>query len=183
LVTLNILSILPNTCLWDRLKREGRLHQDTNDGTFMAGKLNYVPTRPESQIIGEYLQAVDRLYDPSAYLDRAYRYFLAMRPTRLALARQKRENVPSLAPVERIASSQKMMGPWGIAKFFWRRGVRSPSKYQFWRQLVGMCRKNPSRMISYLNTCGLGEDLFRFREFAHRQMTSGGMNRQGRSQH
>ncbi len=183
LVTLNILSILPNTCLWDRLKQEGRLHQDTNDGTFMAVKLNYVPTRPESQIIGEYLQAVDRLYDPSAYLDRAYRYFLAMRPTRLALARQKRGNVPSLAPVERTVSSQKMIGPWGIVKFFWLQGVKSPSRYQFWRQLVGMCRKNPSRMISYLDTCGLGEDLFRFREFAHRQMTSGGMNRQGPSQH
>jgi len=31
---------------------------------------------------------------------------------------------------------------------------------------------NPSRMVSYIDTCGLGEDMFRFREFAHRQMTS-----------
>jgi radical SAM superfamily enzyme YgiQ (UPF0313 family) len=178
LVMLNILSILPDTCLWDRLKREGRLLQDTSDGTFMDGKLNYVPTRPESQIIGEYLQALNRLYDPSTYLDRAYRYFLAMRPTRLALARQKGENVPSLAPVERIASSQKMIGLSGIAKFFWRQGVRSPSRYQFWRQLVGMYRMNPSRTISYLAVCGGGEDLFRFREFAHRQMTSGGKKRE-----
>ncbi len=183
MVTLNILSVLPNTCLWDRLKREGRLLLDTNDGTFMASKLNYVPTRPESQIIGEYLQAVNRLYDPSTYLDRAYRYFLAMRPTRLALARQKGENAPSLTPVEPIASSQKMMEPWGIAKFFWRQGVRSQCRFQFWRQLAGMYRMNPSRMISYLNTCGMGEDMFLFREFAHRQMTSGGKNRQSGPRH
>jgi len=177
MVTLNTLSILPNTCLWDRLKREGRLLEDKNDGTFMATKLNYVPTRPESQIIGEYLQAVNRLYDPSAYLRRAYRYFLAMRPTRLALARQKGENVPSLAPVERTASSRKMLGPWGIAKFFWRQGVRPSSRYQFWRQLVGMYRKNPSRMINYLDACGWADDLSRFRDFAHRQITSDGKNR------
>ncbi len=176
LVMLNTLTIVPNTSLWERLKREGRLLQDIDAITF-TGKLNYVPTRPESQIIDEYLQAVDRLYEPSAYLDRAYRYFLAMRPTRLALAHQKRENVPSLAPVEPIASSHKRIGLSGIAKFFWLRGVRSPSRYQFWRQLVGMCRMNPSRMISYLDTCGLGEDLYRFGEFAHRQMNSGGKNR------
>lgn len=177
MVMLNILYVLPNTCLWNRLKQEGRLLQDTNDATMMGGKLNYIPTRPESQIIGEYLQAVDRLYEPSAFLHRAYRYYLAMRPTRLALARQKGENVPSLMPIERTASSQKLLErPSGIAKFFWRHGVRSPSRYQFWRQLVGMYRANPSRMRSYLGACDLGENLFRFREFVHRQMTSGGKN-------
>jgi radical SAM superfamily enzyme YgiQ (UPF0313 family) len=178
LVTVNILSPLPNTRLWERLKREGRLCEDTKDGSFMSKKLNYVPTRPESQIIGEYLLAMNRLYEPSAYLRRAYRYFLAMRPTRLALARQKGEIVPSLAPIEPVDSSKKMIEePSGTAKFFWRQGVYSRNRFQFWRQLLGMYRKNPSRVISYLLICSLGEDLFRFREIAHRQMTSNGKDR------
>ena len=172
LVTLNILGILPNTSLWERLKREGRLIQVTNDGSFMARKLNYVPTRPESQIIGEYLEAVNRLYDPSAYLSRAYRYYLDMRPTRLALEGQEGEGIYSLAPVEYIPSTRKRTTLSLFVKFFWQMGVRSPARIKFWRQFAGMYRKNPSRMLRYLTTCGLGINLFAFREFAERQMNS-----------
>ncbi|MDP1761915.1 MAG: DUF4070 domain-containing protein [Deltaproteobacteria bacterium] len=35
---------------------------------------------------------------------------------------------------------------------------------QFWRQLVGIFRRNPSRITKYLNQCAVGENLFRIRE-------------------
>ena len=38
----------------------------------------------------EYVDAWDYLYEPSRYLARAYRYYLAMRPTRRALRRWRR---------------------------------------------------------------------------------------------
>ena len=53
-------------------------------GTFSP--LNYEPDRPEAEIMQEYVDAWDYLYEPSRYLARAYRYHLAMRPTRRAMA-------------------------------------------------------------------------------------------------
>ena len=47
-------------------------------GTFSA--LNYDPDRPEIEIMQEYAEAWDYLYEPSRYLARAYRYYLAMQP-------------------------------------------------------------------------------------------------------
>jgi radical SAM superfamily enzyme YgiQ (UPF0313 family) len=79
---LGVLQAVPYTRLWHRLEREGRLRQDVGDdlGTFSA--LNYEPDRPEADIMQEYVEAWDYLYEPSRYLARAYRYHLAMRPAR-----------------------------------------------------------------------------------------------------
>ena len=79
---LGVLQAAPHTSLWHRLEKEGRLRQDVGDdvGTFSA--LNYEPDRPEAEIMQEYVEAWDYLYEPSRYLARAYRYYLAMRPVR-----------------------------------------------------------------------------------------------------
>lgn len=47
-----------------------------------AANLNFEPDRPEAEILQEYVEAWDYLYEPSRYLARAYRYHLAMRPVR-----------------------------------------------------------------------------------------------------
>ena len=88
-VVLNILQALPNTNLWDRLQKEGRLIEKRTSGDTQDYLLNFIPTRPVEEIVAEYTAAIDRLYDPSRYLERAYRYFLAMRPTRAFLAKQQ----------------------------------------------------------------------------------------------
>ena len=79
---LGVLQAAPNTRLWQRLEKEGRLRKDMGDdmGTFSA--LNYEPDRPEAEIMQEYVEAWDYLYEPSRYLARVYRYYLAMRPVR-----------------------------------------------------------------------------------------------------
>ena len=47
----------------------------------------------------------------------------------------------------------------------WRQGIRPRHRWQFWRQLLGIYRRNPSRLPdSYLIACGIGEDLFAFKE-------------------
>ena len=87
-VVMNLLHILPGTKLWERLEKADRLVQGETSGNFYDLKFNYVPTRPQAEILSEYVGAIDRLYEPSRYLARAYRYYLTMRPTRLALALQ-----------------------------------------------------------------------------------------------
>lgn len=163
LVTLNTLQVFPNTALWQRLKREGRLLEEMTTGDIEGGRLNYLPTRPEAEILAEYARGINYLCEPSGFLRRAYRHILAMRPSRKALGLEVEEN--RQAGVNNDLS-RKRTEPRLLAttlKFFWRQGVRADFRVQFWRQLVGVYRRNPSRLRKYLLLCVLGENMFRRR--------------------
>ena len=51
-----------------------------------------------------------------------------------------------------------------LLRLIWRQGILADFRGQFWRQLVGVYRHNPSRLQKYLEKCGWGENLFRIRE-------------------
>ncbi len=161
-VMLNTLQVLPNTALWDRLQREGRLLETETSGDNTMGRLNYRPSRPESEIMAEYRQAVNRLYQPAGYLRRALNHLLAMRPTRRAQgvrpaapeAGQLPQNQGRPADLREITA---------LLKLIWRQGITGECRLQFWRQLLTIYRRNPSRVTRYLHTCGLGENLFHLR--------------------
>jgi radical SAM superfamily enzyme YgiQ (UPF0313 family) len=73
-VLLSMLQVLPNTGLWTRLEKEGRLLEGI--GTInQTDMTNFIPTRPVEEIAAEYVQAYQTLYDPAVYLDRTYRHF------------------------------------------------------------------------------------------------------------
>lgn len=162
-VTLNTLQVFPNTALWQRLKREGRLREEMTTGDMEGGRLNYLPTRPEAEILSEYVRGINYLCEPAGFLRRAYRHILAMRPTRKA---QGLEVAESRQAGVNHDLSRKGTEPWLLAatlNFFWRQGVRADSRVQFWRQLLGVFRRNPSRLRRYLLLCVLGENMFRRR--------------------
>ena len=131
----------------------------------------FQPSRPEAEIIGEYFRMVDRLLEPSAYLARAYRSILAMRPTRSALA-TKNGGAPSspAGPPHQKDSGDYLNDIRRFSRLAWSQGVKSSCRVQFWRQLYGIWQKNPSRLVRYLTTCAYGEDLFRFREALLREV-------------
>jgi radical SAM superfamily enzyme YgiQ (UPF0313 family) len=160
---LGVLLAAPHTKLWHRLEKEGRLRPDAgNDlGTFSA--INFIPDRPEVDIMQEYAEAWDYLYEPSRYLARAYRYYLAMRPARRAPAvgpGGAEDRVPGQGLTWRSLVVQ-------VRAFFtilsWQ-GLRPPYRRQVWAQLFGMLRKNPTRFKQYFVTCCEGEDLFDMRK-------------------
>ena len=76
LAMLGILVALPNTALWHRLAREGRLldADDQFDQGVQTHLLNFLPDRPMDDIAAEFLQAYSDLYDPIAYAKRVHRY-------------------------------------------------------------------------------------------------------------
>jgi radical SAM superfamily enzyme YgiQ (UPF0313 family) len=164
-VVLNLLHILPGTKLWERLEKEGRLVQGETSGNFYNLKFNYVPTRPQAEILSEYVRAIDRLYEPSRYLARAYRYYLTMRPTRLALALQAGKQKATRPPSTPVPSSPPydFRNQAALFRLIWRQGIQPRYRWQFWRQLLGIYRQNPSRLVDYLLTCLLGENLFAVR--------------------
>ncbi len=171
-VMLNMLFPLHRTRLWHRLQREGRLREDlTNDWLARKApemdyytKMFFQPSRPEEEVLAEYYRMVERLCDPPAFLARAYRSILAMRPTRSALAAQEGRPLPPAGP----SGPKRLSDYLNDIKRFWRlswsQGVKAPYRMQYWRQLYGVWRRNPSRLVRYLRTCAYGEDLFRFRE-------------------
>ena len=161
-VMLNLLQALPNTALWDRLQQENRLTETGVSADMIDASFNFLPTRPASEIVAEYIRTVDYLYEPTKYLARAYRHFLAMRPTRSAAGKpktpghgKKKNRFPVHARREDLLA---------MVKLCWRQGIVADYRWQFWRQLVGIYRQNPSRLAKYLTQCAIGENLFPIRE-------------------
>jgi radical SAM superfamily enzyme YgiQ (UPF0313 family) len=162
---LGVLQAAPHTSLWHRLDKEGRLRQDVGDdaGTFSA--LNYEPDRPEADIMQEYVEAWDYLYEPSRYLARAYRYYLAMRPARRAQAVAAGAFLPKdRVPEKGMTLRRILIEVKAFFKILWWQGVRPSYRRQVWTQLLGMWRQNPTRFKQYFVTCVEGEDLFDVRE-------------------
>jgi len=162
---LGVLQAAPFSSLWNRLEREGRLRGDVGDdgGTFSA--LNYEPDRPETEIMQEYADAWDYLYEPSRYLARAYRYYLAMQPDHRSLRNAPGPPLPGgPVPPPALAWRRQLQEVQAFGKILWAIGVRPSYRRQFWTQLIGMLRQNPSRFIDYVVTCAMGEDLYHLRQ-------------------
>jgi radical SAM superfamily enzyme YgiQ (UPF0313 family) len=161
-VMLNLLQALPNTSLWDRLQQENRLTGTGATADMIEASFNFLPTRPASEIVAEYIRTVDYLYEPTKYLARTYRYYLAMRPTRSAAGKSK--NPGNHNRKGRLPFHARREDLVAMFKLFWRQGIVADFRRQFWRQLVGIYRQNPSRIAKYLTQCAMGENLFPIRE-------------------
>lgn len=162
-VMLNLLQALPNTALWERLKKEKRLLGTGISADMVDTDFNFLPIRPAAEITAEYVRAVDYLYEPSNYLARAYQDILAMRPTRAAAAGKNRGQKYGKQK-GRLPLRGKFKDLITLLKLVWRQGIVADFRWQFWRQLVGIYRHNPSRLQRYLEKCGWGENLFEIRK-------------------
>jgi len=162
-VMVNLLQALPNTALWDRLKEENRLLGPEVSADMVDTSFNFLPLRPAAEITAEYLRLVDSLFKPSNYLARAYQDILAMRPTRSAAAGNNNGRHRG-KPKERLPLRDRCKDLAALLQLIWRQGILADCRWQFWRQLAGVYRHNPSRLQKYLEKCGWGENLFRIRE-------------------
>jgi radical SAM superfamily enzyme YgiQ (UPF0313 family) len=163
-VMLNLLQALPNTRLWERLRKEDRLLESEISADMIDASFNFRPFRPAAEIVDEFIRAIDYLYEPSKFLARTFRYFLTMRPTRAFIAAKtgkapKAGNKKLPAPV-----SINLEELTGLLRLVWRQGIVAHYRRQFWRQSLEIYRHNPSRLKKYLKNCALGENLFQIRE-------------------
>jgi radical SAM superfamily enzyme YgiQ (UPF0313 family) len=172
---LNLLNAIPGTALWNRLAKEKRLMgmpmEHTGDVTF--GLPNFIPTRPLRDIIAEYIDMWEYLYEPSRFLERTYRFCLRIRPTRRTMAIARGEKTPE-------ASVKKARIPWRrrladlriLLNHVWTHGVISAYRAQFWKQLIGMRQRNPSRLKEFIIHCVRGTELVRMRKRIRTEMES-----------
>ena len=167
---LHILTPLPNTRLWHRLKEEGRLEEDrfwkhNDDMQAVEWSLFFRPTRPAAEILEEFHRLGQYLYNRPSFMKRAYRYFLAMRPTRAALARAQGQPPPPDAGSAPPPSLEKIVQDLSrFCRLAWRQGVKPAARRQYWSQFFSLLRRNPSRMVGYLKSMAMAEEVLLMQE-------------------
>lgn len=153
----SMLQALPDTALWHRLEKEGRLRSKSaniNQTTLM----NFVPTRPLEEIAGEYVNAFLELYDPAKFLDRTYRHFRI-----LGEATYPKKGKRAQKPLNWVTIR-------ALAIIFWRQGMVRKTRWQFWRNLWNMQRHNPGGVNSYLGVCAQIEHFADYRQIVKREI-------------
>ncbi|PSB56950.1 B12-binding domain-containing radical SAM protein [Chamaesiphon polymorphus] len=153
----SMLQALPDTALWHRLTKEGRMRVEganINQTTLM----NFVPTRPLEEIACEYMDAFDELYEPSKFLDRTYRHFLTL----------------GTATYPDKGKGRKKPFSWVVLRALliicWRQGVVRSTRWQFWRNLWSMQQINPGGVGSYLGVCAQIEHFLEYRGIVRREI-------------
>ncbi|MBE9177888.1 DUF4070 domain-containing protein [Oculatella sp. LEGE 06141] len=149
----SMLQALPDTALWHRLEKEGRLrtkNADINQTTLM----NFIPTRPIEDITREYIEAFWQLYDPEKYLDRSYRHIMLLGEPRAKSTAQP-INLKQLR---------------GLMILIWRQGVKRKTRWKFWHHLFSVIKHKPSLWTRFLVTCAYGEHFADYRYIVRDQL-------------
>jgi radical SAM superfamily enzyme YgiQ (UPF0313 family) len=171
-VMLNILQPLPGTKFHQRLEKGGRLLENRKNESWqnldsIGGRPLYLTEQPEEQTLAEYAKMWDYLYEPSRFLARTYRYFLSMPPSPPAPARSKEESSRS-----KRSLIKPLQDLFSFLLLSWWQGIRPSYRWQYWKQLLGILRKNPTRTVKYLQTSAFGEDMFFLRETVRKRLSA-----------
>ena len=153
---MGMLQALPNTALWYRLEKEGRLIQDKDaaKGVNQTNLLNFKPTRPIRDIANEYVEAFCALYEPNAYMDRVYSYYLKMGAPRWKAAAK----LPSLIDLR------------ALSIVVWRQGVKRSTRTRFWRYVISMARRNPALLEQFISVLAHNEHFLEYRGIVQREI-------------
>ncbi|MEY3462615.1 MAG: hypothetical protein RLZZ468_393 [Cyanobacteriota bacterium] len=165
---MGMLQALPNTALWTRLEQEGRLIQDSAGakGVNQTNLLNFIPTRPIEDIAHEYMEAFSSLYEPNAYIDRVYSYFLKLPPQRYKQILQ--QDTTTATPNGKAGVSWVDLR--ALAIVVWRQGVKRNTRWRFWRALGGMARLNPARFKGFIAILAHSEHFLEYRQIVRREI-------------
>jgi radical SAM superfamily enzyme YgiQ (UPF0313 family) len=161
---MGMLQALPNTGLWHRLEKEGRLIEDKADakGVNQTNLLNFVPTRPIRDIANEYVDAFCNLYEPNAYIDRVTHYYLKMGKPRWR------------AFVQPQASDKSSLPSWtdlrALAIVIWRQGFQRDTRWRFWSSLATVARRNPDCLEQFLVVLAHNEHFQEYRGVVTREI-------------
>ena len=153
---MGMLQALPNTALWHRLEKEDRLIQDKDaaKGVNQTNLLNFKPTRPIRDIANEYVDAFCALYEPNAYMDRVYSYYLKMGAPRWKAA----ATLPTWIDIR------------ALTIVIWRQGIKRNTRSRFWRYMLGMARQNPAMLEQFLVVLAHNEHFLEYRAIVQQQI-------------
>lgn len=153
---ISMLQVLPNTGLWDRLEKEGRLLHgggDINQTTLT----NFKTQRPVAEIAHEYVEAFLAAYEENTYMDRVYRCFKKLgAPVK---SRSMRGWVtPELGEVRILLA------------IIFRQGILRKTRWKFWHHSLSILFRNTEVLRHYLILCAHYEHHIEFRHIVRKQI-------------
>ncbi len=156
----SMLQALPNTALWHRLEKEGRLIQGQEGTGNQTSLMNYVPTRPIDEIANEYVEAFCNIYDPVKYMDRTFRHFMSM----------------NIRPKYGGSGKSSLKVSWvdirALSTLAWRQGVVRKTRFKFWINLFRILQKNPQVCTRYLSASAFIEHFLEYRQIVREGIES-----------
>ena len=147
---ITLLQVGPGTDLWTRLEKEGRLRwrgMEEDIGS-QTGLINFVPTRPVTEIVEEYIHLYQELYDPGFYVERAFNYVANMQPL----------------PIKKPFAMPYVYELRAALVSIFKQGIVYRSRLKFWKYFLAALFKLPlPRFVQFISICVLGEHYFEFR--------------------
>lgn len=151
--TFAMLQALPNTALWHRLEKEGRM-RDKDGNINQTTLMNFIPTRPLEEIAREYVEAFWDLYEAERFLDRTYRCFLKL-------------GAPRCKPPFKMPN---WIDVRALLIVIWRQGVKRKTRWKFWHHLFSIFKHNPEVWEHYITVCAHNEHFLEYRQIVRNQI-------------
>lgn len=139
-----LLTALPQTRLYQRLQREGRLLAET-DGNNTVAALNFQPKLDRAYLENGYRDLMRRLYEPRNYYQRI-RIFL--------------QNYQANSPRLRLSLADCK----AFVKSFWWLGVWDRGRRAYWQFFLGTLVRNPRRFRTAIELAIIGHHFRRVAE-------------------
>jgi radical SAM superfamily enzyme YgiQ (UPF0313 family) len=137
LAMVGMLTALPDTNLWRRLHREGRLIKESSGSN--SEWLNFVPKMDTGRLIAGHKSILRTIYDPREYYNRALRSLKRMP------AGQSEPSMCSLLTAVII-----------LARVIVRLGVIDSARLEFWRFMRGVMLKQRGRLVHAVRLAIMG---------------------------
>ena len=128
-----MLNALPDTQLWKRLEREGRLLGDDASGNNTVATLNFIPKMDVEQLVNGYKTIMRTIYKPSEYYRRA-----------LDSLQRTPQDVPEAHQYHGLNALK------AFVRIAFKLGVLDADRREFWRFFLEAAHKHQDRMVELL---------------------------------
>ncbi len=134
-----LLTALPNTQLWRRLKTEGRLLRESLGNNTILD-LNFIPKMDTQELLAGYQRILETIYRPGEYFERAQAFLSQL-------------GTAARAP---IVFSDIM----ALLRSLWRQGLRSNYRKEYWKFVVQAARRHRQHFDKAITLAIMGHHFF-----------------------
>lgn len=138
-----LLTALPNTQLWRRLKEEGRILKQSVGNNTLAD-LNFIPKMDPQQLLEGYRRIIKTIYNPAEYFERSLAFLSQL-------------GTAARAP---IVFSDLM----AVARSLWRQGFLSDYRKEYWKFIVQAARRHRQQLDKAITLAIMGHHFFELTE-------------------
>ncbi len=134
-----LLSALPNTQLWRRLKAEGRLLKESLGSNTLLD-MNFIPQMDTQELIEGYRNILDTIYRPREYFDRTLAFL---------------SHLGTAARTPIVFSDVK-----AVVRSLWRQGLRSDYRTEYWKFMARALRRHRQHLDKAFTLAIIGHHFF-----------------------